>query len=491
MNGLQYLSDCAGILPLLILFATGILILMLDAFSPRGQKGRPGYLGLLGVVAAAASLFKPLPVAGELFYGMLYADGFTIFFNALFLLTAALVILFSVEALERDRINLGEYYALLLFSVMGMMLMAQAANLIMLFLGLEILSISVYVLVGMARQVPKANEASIKYFLLGAFSSAFFLYGMTFLYGATGTLSMTGMMAYLGKGELLYNPYLLLGTALVLVGFGFKMALVPFHMWTPDVYEGAPTTITAYMSVGVKAAVFAALVRVFWNGVPALQPHWMPVLWVLAVLTMTLGNVAALVQHNMKRMLAYSSIAHAGYLLVAVVSGSREGLTAMLVYLLAYVFMNVGAFGVVILVQERLGIGEELTRVKGLGFSAPGLALVMAVFLFSLAGIPPTAGFVAKFFVFAAAVKAGHTWLVIIALVNSVVAVYYYLRVVVLMYSPADEAGDGALGAGSRRIRIPVPAWGALIVAVWATVQIGIFPQALWDAARVSIGALL
>ncbi|PIU32337.1 MAG: NADH-quinone oxidoreductase subunit N, partial [Syntrophobacteraceae bacterium CG07_land_8_20_14_0_80_61_8] len=262
---------------------------------------------------------------------------------------------------------------LLLFSVTGMMLMARAANLIMLFLGLEVLSIAIYILVGMPRHERKANEACLKYFLLGAFSSGFFLYGMTFIYGASGSLSLAAMAAAFGQGDLPHNPYLLLGTALLLVGFSFKIALVPFHMWTPDVYEGAPTPITAYMAVAVKAAVFAALARVFWMALPSLQPRWTDLFWVLAVLTMTVGNVAALVQTNIKRMLAYSSIAHAGYILVAVVAGSAQGLTGMLVYLAAYTFMNVGAFGVVILVQERLGVGEDIDDCRGLGFTSPAL----------------------------------------------------------------------------------------------------------------------
>ena len=489
MDGLQYLLDCTGILPILILFATGILILLLDAFAPRGRKGRLAALALAGVLLAMIGWWRPLPVERELFGGMLFADSFGFFFDGLFLATAALIILFSAGTLDRDRIDLGEYYALLLFSVTGMMLMARAANLIMLFLGLEVLSIAIYILVGMPRHERKANEACLKYFLLGAFSSGFFLYGMTFIYGASGSLSLAAMAAAFGQGDLPHNPYLLLGTALLLVGFSFKIALVPFHMWTPDVYEGAPTPITAYMAVAVKAAVFAALARVFWMALPSLQPRWTDLFWVLAVLTMTVGNVAALVQTNIKRMLAYSSIAHAGYILVAVVAGSAQGLTGMLVYLAAYTFMNVGAFGVVILVQERLGVGEDIDDCRGLGFTSPALGAAMAVFLFSLAGIPPTAGFVAKFFVFLAAIEAGFTWLVILAVVNSAVAVYYYLRVVIVMYSRAESpiALADRLGLG----RIPSAALGALIVALWATLQIGILPQSLWELARHSVSALL
>ncbi|QCQ20917.1 NADH-quinone oxidoreductase subunit N [Desulfoglaeba alkanexedens] len=489
MDGLKYLAECAGVLPFLIVVGTGIVILLVDAFSPLGRKGHPAYLACVGTVLALAALFRPLPLENELFGGMIYADAFAVFFNAVFLLGTLLVVLLSVGVLSWERIERGEYYALLLFSTAGMMLMAQAANLVMLFLGLEIFSIAIYVLVGMPRHQRRANEASLKYFLLGAFASGFFVYGLTFLYGAVGSLSMSAMAAYLGTTQTLFNAYLLLGSALVLVGFSFKIALVPFHMWTPDVYEGAATPVTAYMAVGVKAAVFAALARVFWLALPTIRPHWIPVFWVLSALTMTVGNVMALTQQNVKRMLAYSSIAHAGTILMAVTAASDQGLTGMLVYLLAYTFMNLGAFGVVIYLQERYGVGEALEDLRGLGFQSPLLGAAMAVFLFSLAGIPPTAGFIAKFFVFAAAVRADLLWLVIIGVLNSVVAVYYYLRVVVVMYSRSAESGWHP--AISESPAGSVAAAGALVLALWATLHLGIFPHAFWEWARQSVYVLL
>lgn len=489
MDSLRYLRDCAGIVPLLVLFITGILILLVDAFASKGQKDKASYVALLGIAVGLLSLLWPLPADHELFSGMLYADTFTVFFHAVLMLGTFMMILLSMGTLEKEHFKLsGEYYALLLFSTMGMMMMVQAAHFIMVFLGLEVLSISIYILVGVFRDQSRSNEASLKYFLLGAFSSGFLLYGLTFLYGATGSLSLSTMATFLSdKSEWLRNTYLLIGTALVLVGFSFKMALVPFHMWTPDVYEGAPTPITAYMAVAVKAAVFASLARIFWMALPTIQPYWIPVLWVLSVVTMMVGNITALVQDNVKRMLAYSSIAHAGYILMALVAVSDNGLSGMLIYLLAYTFMNVGAFGVVIVLQDRFGMGENVADYRGLGMRYPFLGAVMTLFLFSLAGIPPTAGFVAKFFVFGAVIQAGQIWLAVIGVLNSVVAVYYYLRLVVNLYSrPSEE-----MEAAQASLKVPAVALGALILAAWATLQIGILPNTFWELAKRSVYALL
>ncbi len=487
MKGMDSFYDCAaGILPILILFVAGIIILLMDAFTPPGRKGKLDYVALAGSAFALLSLALPLPAQRELFGQMLYADNFTIFFHIVLLAGTVLVVLLSASTLEKHNANIGEYYSLLLFSTLGMMLMAQAANLIMVFLGLEILSISIYILVGIYKTEAQSNEASLKYFLLGAFASGFFLYGMTFVYGSTGTLSLSAIAVELAKADWLKDSPLFFGIALMLVGFGFKMALVPFHMWTPDVYQGAPTPITAYMSVGVKAAIFAALGRFFWIAAPSIQPYWAPVLWVLCVLTMTAGNVFALVQDNVKRMLAYSSIAHAGYILMAFVAFSQNGLSAMLIYLLVYTFMNVGPFGVMVVLQDRFGEGENFSDFRGLGFRYPALAAVMSIFLFSLAGVPPTAGFVAKFFMFGAVIEVGQIGLAIIGVLNSVVAAYYYLRLVVTMYSqPAEEKQPVA------SLRIPAFCTLALIIAVWATLQIGILPSSIREWANWSVGGLL
>jgi NADH-quinone oxidoreductase subunit N len=313
----------------------------------------------------------------------------------------------------------------------------------MLFLGLEVMSIAVYVLAGLFREDPRSNEASLKYLILGAFSSAFLLFGMAFLYGAAGGTLYLDQLPGALMGHTFMRPLTLLAMALLLVGFGFKVASAPFHMWTPDVYEGAPTSVTAFMAVGVKAAAFAAFARVFFLAFLAMKLDWTMLLWVLAVATMTVGNVTAIVQTNIKRMLAYSSIAHAGYLLVALVAANQLGAVSLLYYLLAYTLMNLGAFGVVILVGRKKDSYLSIYDYSGLGFQHPALAASMALFMFALAGIPPTAGFVGKFYIFSAAVQAGYIWLAIIGVMNSLVSVFYYLRITVLMYMRPAEADLG------------------------------------------------
>lgn len=484
MSTLTVLYECQGILPVLILSVTGVVILLLDAFSPLGRKGQLGAVAVTGTVCALGTLVMTPPGA-EFFSGMVVWDRFSVFLSAVLMAGALLVFMVSFDSLRRSGMECGEYYALVLFATAGMILMVQAAHFIMLFLGLEIFSIAIYILVGMYRQEKRANEAALKYVLLGGFASGFLLYGLTFIYGATGSLSMSVMAAHLGKAEKVFNSYLLFGSALVVAGFAFKLALVPFHLWTPDVYEGAPTPITAYMAVGVKAAVFGALVRTFWVALPTVHPHWSAFFWALAAVTMTVGNLMALAQDSVKRMLAFSSIAHAGYLLVAVVADSKEGLTALLVYLLAYTVMNVGAFGVMVALQNRQESGERLEDFRGLAGRSPFLAALMALFLFSLAGIPPTAGFVGKFMVFSAAVQSGYTWLVILAVINSVIAAYYYLRVVIVVYRPAEGAsaeepadGTSRLSAGER---------GALLGAGALTAVVGLWPHVFWDLARQAV----
>ncbi|WP_448382854.1 NADH-quinone oxidoreductase subunit N [Desulfosoma sp.] len=487
MSALTVLYECQGILPALILSATGVVILLLDAFSPLGRKGQLGAVAVTGTVFALGSLVMA-PSGAEFFSGMVVWDRFSVFLSAVLMAGALLVFFLSFDSLRRSGLECGEYYALVLFATTGMILMVQAAHFIMLFLGLEIFSIAIYILVGMPRHEKRANEAALKYVLLGGFASGFLLYGLTFIYGATGSLTMSVMAAHLGKAETVFNPYLLFGSALVLAGFAFKLALVPFHLWTPDVYEGAPTPITAYMAVGVKAAVFGALVRTFWVALPTVHSHWTAFFWALAVLTMTVGNLMALAQDSVKRMLAFSSIAHAGYLFVAVVADSKEGLTALLVYLLAYTVMNVGAFGVMVAVQNRQESGERLEDFRGLGGRSPFLAAFMALFLFSLAGIPPTAGFVGKFMVFSAAVQSGYTWLVIIAVINSVIAAYYYLRVVIMVYRPGEESAAEDLG--TEVARLTAGERGALLGAGALTAIVGLWPNVFWDLARQAVHVL-
>jgi len=467
--------------PWLTLTIAAIVILLVDAFSPKGRKGIFPILALLALAVAAWQTYCLWGKLGVDFSRMVYLDNFAFYFYLIIILGTALTILLSPNYLEEFGKNLGEYYALVLFAAVGMLLMAASAHFIMIFLGLEIMSISVYVLAGLFREDPRSNEAALKYLVLGAFASGFLLFGMAMLYGAAGgTLYLSELASKLSSYAALTKPLTLLGLALIIVGFGFKVASVPFHMWTPDVYEGAPTNVTAFMAVGVKAAAFAAFARVMFMVFPDFTVQWNMVLWVLAVATMTLGNVVAIAQTNIKRMLAYSSIAHAGYLMVALVAHNQLGAVSLLYYLLAYTIMNIGAFGVVILVGRKKDSYLNIYDYSGLGFQHPALAATMAIFMFALAGIPPTAGFVGKFYIFSAAVQAGYIWLAIIGVMNSLVSVYYYLRITVLMYMRPAEAELG-----------PIPfTYGltfAVVLTAVATLAIGIFPGFFYDMAVNSV----
>ena len=474
-------GDFRTIGPEIVLVVFGLLILLLGVFLGLRQRKYTGYVALLGTVLAFVPLFPLIGSRSEGFFGMVVADPFAIFFKALFLLVAFFTVLISLDYTEREGVAFGEYYVLVLFASVGMMLMAAGANLIVIFLGLEIMSISIYVLVGITRDDPRSVEAAFKYFLLGAFASAFLLYGMALTYASTGSLRLATIREVLSEQAFLTSaPIMILGFSLLVIGFAFKIALVPFHMWTPDAYEGAPTSITAFMATGVKAAAFAALLRVFLSALPQLERHWTEVMWALAVLTMSVGNLIALKQDNIKRMLAYSSIAHAGYILVGFVAGNELGRAGILFYLFAYALMNIGAFTVVILLGRK---GEENTLISdyaGIGFRFPLLSAAMSIFLFSLAGVPPTAGFMAKVYVFSAAVKAGYYWLVVIAVLNSAVAAYYYLRVMVYMYFREPE----------REVRVDLFSLAgviAVILAVWGVLQLGIFPSDFLALAQRSV----
>ena len=467
--------------PWLTLTIAAIIILLVDAFSPKGRKGIFPILALVALAVAAWQTYCLWGKVGVDFSRMVYLDNFAFYFYLIIILGTALTILLSPNYLEEFGKNLGEYYALVLFAAVGMLLMAASAHFIMIFLGLEIMSIAVYVLAGLFREDPRSNEAALKYLVLGAFASGFLLFGMVMLYGAGGgTLYLSELASKLSSYAELTRPLTLLGLALIIVGFGFKVASVPFHMWTPDVYEGAPTNVTAFMAVGVKAAAFAAFARVMFMVFPDFTVQWNMVLWVLAVATMTLGNVVAIAQTNIKRMLAYSSIAHAGYLMVALVAHNQLGAVSLLYYLLAYTIMNIGAFAVVILVGRKKDSYLNIYDYSGLGFQHPALAATMAIFMLALAGIPPTAGFVGKFYIFSAAVKAGYIWLAIIGVMNSLVSVYYYLRITVLMYMRPAEAELG-----------PIPFTYGLTFAValtaLATLAIGIFPGFFYDMAVNSV----
>jgi len=461
-----------------------LLLLLLELLPSRPESNRGALVALATLGAAAWAVWRVRDVKRTLFEGMLVHDGFTVFFTLLFCGIGAIAVLLSWDYVKRMRINQAEYYALLLSATLGMIIMSASNDLITIFLGLELMSLALYVLVGFQRNRLDSNEAAMKYFLLGAFATGFLLYGIALLYGATGTTNLNRMAAFLGQSPLLDNPLLLTGSLLLLVGFAFKVAAVPFHMWTPDAYEGAPTTVTGYMSVGAKAAGFAALLRVTLLALADLQADWKPILSMLAILSMTVGNVTALLQNNLKRMLAYSSIAHAGYVLVALVAGGPEGGAAAIFYLAVYSLMNLGAFGLLALLGRGPDERVLISDLAGLGFRQPFLALAMTVFMLSLGGIPPTAGFMGKIYVFSVAVKADLIPLVVIGVLNSVVSVFYYLRVTVAMYMQEPQGEPVP-------VSWTVPAVVGVLITLVLTIWWGIQGQALLAQAQRSVLGLL
>ena len=472
--------DIKSIAPIILITITGIVVLITDVFFKKLPKETLGYFSFLAVLITGVIISSQLGTTVYSFSNTFVVDNFSIFFNFIFLVSTAIVILMSVTYLRQEGINYGEYYTLILFATVGMMLMAGGADLITIFLGLEIMSISLYVLAGFRRDRLDSNEASLKYFLLGAFSTCFLLYGIALLYGATGTTNINEIGAFITNNHAYSNPMIIMGTCLLIIGFGFKTASVPFHKWAPDVYQGAPTSITAFMSVGPKAAAFAVFLRVFLVSLSGIETKWSVILWVLAALTMTVGNVVAITQTNIKRMLAYSSIAHAGYILMAFVTASISGTASILFYLLVYVFMNLGAFAVVMVLGKK---GEENLQIDdygGLGYKHPVLAITMSIFMFSLAGIPPFAGFIGKFYIFSAAIKSGYIVLAIIGVINSVISVYYYLRVTVVMYMKQPVREFAPLSLSPFIIL-------ALIITIWGTIHLGIFPSRIIEFAQKSV----
>jgi len=431
-------TDLISILPLIILVGWASIILLLDAFVGKRVKGLTASLAALGLLVVLVISFLDLGGSPGAFNGMIIQDGFSKYLQILFAGSGLIAVALAYPYLERMGIKRGEFYPLLLFSISGMILMAQAADLIVVFLALELLSIPLYILAGIARPDPASEEAALKYFLLGAFAGGFVVYGVALSFGATGTTSLAGIVASIAEGNA-DMTLLLVGSGLILIGLGFKVALVPFHMWTPDVYQGAPTPLTAFMAVGAKAAGFAALLRIFLAALPVLSDDLVPVFWVLSALTMFTGNLIAIAQSNIKRMLAYSSIAHAGYILMALVTFGQESLTtdvvgASLFYLFGYAVTNFGAWAVVIALEKKEGQGLNLEDYYGLSKKYPLQAAAMLVFMLSFIGVPPTLGFVGKFYLFRTVVAGGYIWLAIIGVLTSLLSAYYYLRVVVNMY---------------------------------------------------------
>ena len=470
-----------ALLPMLIVVGAACLVLLLDLLPPRRSKEHLGGIALAGMVAALLAAVAKWGTETRAFRDMLVLDTYALFFDVVICYATALVLLLSLDYLKRNGVESGEAYALVLFAAVGMMLLASANDLIMVFLGLELMSLSLYVLAGLFKMRLDSGEASMKYFLLGAFASSFLLYGIALIYGATGTTGFDRIAAALAGGA--RPPLLVVGLGLLLVGLGFKISSVPFHMWAPDVYQGAPTSVTALIATGSKAAAFAALIRLLGSALRASQPDASIVLWVLAALTMTVGNVVALSQGNLKRMLAYSSVAHAGYMLVGLAVGGNQGASAVLFYLLAYVFTTVGTFGAITLSERADGEAVDVTDYAGLARRNPVLAATLALFLLSLVGIPPLAGFFGKFYVFGSAVRAGYIWLAVIAVLNSAVAAYYYLRVIVYMYMREAE-GASAVYAPSFAGTL------ALAVALVGIVLLGVMPAPFVDLAQAAVAPL-
>jgi NADH-quinone oxidoreductase subunit N len=472
-------SDFYYILPELVLTAGALVVLIADVLLPRGSK----ILVAVTLVVIGATVVSLVPFADthvEVANGLIAVDQFALFFKVAFLVAAALTVLMSVRYLEVEGASPGEYYFLILCATLGMMIMAGGIDLITIFIGLETMAISFYILAGFIKPNQRSNEAAVKYFLLGAFSLGILLYGMSLMYGLSGTTNLRTMAtAFVGQEG---DRRLLLAVILVVAGVGFKIAAVPFHMWAPDVYEGAPTPVTAFLSVGSKAASFAMLLRIFVEGLPSMSGDWRMLFEVLAIVTMTIGNVAALTQTNLKRMLAYSSIAHAGYVLIGVVAGTPRGVSAMLIYLLIYTFMQIGAFAVVVMLRREDVVGDELKDFSGLHFRHPLAAFAMLLFMLSLGGIPPTAGFMGKFWLFGAAIDAGYVWLAVIGVLNSAVSLYYYIRIVVFMYVKAPVAGSEPTANAPLAV--------ALTVAVVATIVLGLYPRLLFEVAESSARTL-
>jgi NADH-quinone oxidoreductase subunit N len=476
------MTEFAAIIPIVIVVLAAIAAMLAEAFRQPGERMPIAGLGLIGLVGAAlASRF--LWDLDRQSFGVVRADNFALFVNIILCVVGVLTMMFSDEVVEREQIPPGEYYALTLFAISGMMLMAAAVDLLVIFLALEILSLSVYVLTGIRRASAAGAEAAFKYFLLGSFSSAFFLYGVAFAFTIARSTRLDALgMALSAQGAGDPNTLPLLAVGLLVVGFAFKVSAVPFHMWTPDAYEGAPTIVTAFMSTGVKAAAFAAFARVFLAPLEPLKDQWIPVLSLIAAATMILGTLVGVVQTNIKRMLAYSSIAHAGYLMLGIITTSETGKAAVLFYLLTYAVANLGALGIVALLGTPQNQHDELRDFAGLWKSRPGLAALMTLFLLSLGGFPPLAGFIGKWYIFSAAVERGHYTLAIIGVLTSVISVFFYLRIVVMMYMTE--------GAEITRPRVPATAMAGLALATVAVLYLGILPTWIIDLARQSVSTI-
>jgi len=483
-------GDLLVILPELLVITAACVVLGLDPITPVSKKDGLVWLTLGTLAICMGVTASQMSAPATAFGGIVIVDAYACFWKLLLYFVTGLTVLLSFSYLKEERLYFGEYYGFVLLALSGMMVMVSAADLLTIYLGTELMSLSLYVMAGLKRSAPRSLEASAKYFVLGAFSSGILLYGISLLYGATGSTRLPAIAAAIG-GRSVDDPLLLFATILLAVGFGFKLAVVPFHMWTPDVYQGAPTSVTAFMAVASKAASFGAFLRVFVEGLGGLRANWTDIFLLLCVGTLVLGNIVALVQTNIKRMLAYSSIAHAGYALIGVVAAGMaggsvagtNGIASVMLYIVLYAFMTFGAFSIVAMLRKGGLEGEEIEDFTGLAKRHPIAALLMLVFMVSLAGIPPTAGFIGKFYVFMSAVEAGLTWLAVLALVFAAISAYYYLRIVMVMYM--REPGE--LTAVSPRL-VASPALSIVLAcAVAGVVLFGIYPNPIVSLATHAV----
>ena len=461
--------DVIGVLPEIIIAAAACILLMVDLVTPKNRKNLIGYLAIAFIIVAGFYTYNLLGVKNTVMGDMYWVDGYGAFFKFILYIATIFTIMLSLNYINVEKMeSKGEYYTLMLFSLCGMMIMASGADLLTIYLGIELMALPIYVLVGYLRDDKKSNEAAMKYIILGALSSGILLYGVSLIYGVTGTTNLVGISTALTGSDSVNMPVFLLGVVLLTSGLCFKLAGFPFHIWAPDAYEGAPTSITAFMTVGAKAAGFAAAMRIFIEALMPAYNDWYLILTVVAVLSMGYGNIVAIMQTNIKRMLAYSSIGHAGYALLGIIAGSGEGTAAVLFYMLVYAFMNMGVFGVIILMRKGTVTGDNINHYRGLAKKHRLLALVMLIFLFSLAGIPPTAGFMGKFFIFMTLINKGMITLAVYALLTSAIAAFFYIRIVMLMYMKEPE-GEFDLSP-SRAI------YYVLGIAVIVVMVLGIYP---------------
>ncbi len=474
--------NLSAVLPEMLVAGLALIVLVADLFTGRRHKYLLGYLSIIGLLSIMPAVYENI-FEGAFFGGTVLSDRFSAFFDTIFIISSVLAVFMSIDYLKKTGIFKGEYYHIILFATLGMMVMASANDLINLYVGLELMALSFYILVAMRSDNLRATEGALKYFILGALSSSILLLGMSFTYGFAGTTNIAEI-ANISRSVAMDNPFMLLGVSLTAVGFSFKIALFPFHMWAPDAYEGAPPPVTALLSVGSKTAAFAVFLRVFGVSFLTLRPQWSSLLWALAAGTMIFGSVVAIAQTKIIRMLAYSSIAHAGIIIIGLLNGNRDGMAGSMFYLLVYAFMNMGAFAVVTLFIKDGGKGELISDYRGLSQRHPLLSVIMALFLLSLAGIPPTAGFAAKFFVLASAVNAGYYWLAAIAVVSTAISLYFYVKVIFYMFMREGEEGAPMVETGFDYSVV-------LVVTVIGTVLLGVYPAPFMDAAMSAVSSFI